>query len=105
MFPRLSLFVLLASGTLLHAGEDERRVFTVKVDNKPAGSHELAIKSRDDGTVVVASESDVTVKIAIITYKYMYHGNEVWKDGKVRQLTSSTNDNGKKHTGIAESKK
>ena len=105
MFSRLSLFVLLASGAVLHAGEEERRTFTVKVDNKLAGSHELAIKSREDGSMVVASVSDVTVKIAIITYKYAFRGNEVWKEAKFQQLTSSTNDNGKKHTVVAENNK
>src|SRR5262245_3261315 len=91
---RAPLMVLLAVAPLARAAEEERRTFAVRVDNKPVGAHQLVIQSRDDGTVTVNSQADVTVRFALITYKYVFRGTEIWKEGKIQQLTTSTNDNG-----------
>jgi hypothetical protein len=95
MLPRLSLILVLASVSYLRAGEEERRTFEVRVDNKAAGSHQILIQSGDDGSVSVSLQADVTVRI-IITYKYAFRGTEIWKENKLVQLSSTTNDNGKK---------
>jgi hypothetical protein len=95
---RLVWIVLLSAVSQARAAEEERRTFAVRVDNKPVGAHQMIIQSQDDGTVTVNSQADVTVKFALITYKYAFRGAEIWKEGKIRQITTSTNDNGKKHS-------
>jgi hypothetical protein len=97
MFGRVSVLITLLGAVSATAGEVERRTFAVRVDNKACGTHQLHIQSRDDGTVTVDSNADVTVKIALITYRYAFRGTEIWKEGRIQQITTSTNDNGKKH--------
>ena len=99
---RLSLLMLLAVGSAARAGDEERRTFAVFVDRKPVGTSQMVIQSRDDGTLTVVSQADVTVKIAIITYKFSFRGTEIWKERKLQQLTTNTNDNGKRHAVSAE---
>jgi hypothetical protein len=105
MFLRLSLLGAFAAASVLQAGEEERRTFSVSVDGKPAGAHFLIIQINDDKSVVVTAQADVSVRVAVITYKYSFRGSETWKDGKLQQLSTSTNDNGKKHTVTAEATK
>lgn len=105
MFYRISLFCLLVVSSLTQAGEQEFRVFSVRVDNKPSGTHQIVIQKRDDGSLSVSSQADVTVRIAIITYRYSFRGAEIWKDGRLQQLSSTTNDNGKKHAVSLEATK
>ena len=80
------------------ASAEERRTFSVSVDRKPSGTHQIAIQKRDDVTQVVTCQADVTVRVAFITYKYAFRGTEVWKEGRLTELSTATNDNGKKHS-------
>lgn len=105
MFLRLTLFGVLAAASLLRAGEEERRTFSISVDGKSAGTHTLVIQTKDDKSIVVTAQADVTVRVAVITYRYSFRGTETWKDGKLQQLSTSTNDNGKRHTVTAEATK
>jgi hypothetical protein len=102
---RLSLTVLMVGALAIRGGEEERRTFAVRVDNKPVGSHQIVIQLRDDKTVTVTCQADVTVRVALITYRYSFRGTEVWKEGKLHQFSSNTNDNGKKHDVTASANK
>ncbi len=102
---QIAIIVVLCGATFLHAAGEERRTFSILVDNKPAGSHVLLIQSRDDGSEVVTSQADVVVKGLLFTYKYAYRGVETWQGDRLLRLSTTTNDDGKKHSVAAEAAK
>jgi hypothetical protein len=77
----------------------------VTVEKKPAGSHEIVIQTLDDNSVVVTARAEIKAPVALITYTYSFRSSEFWKHGRLQQLSTSTNDNGKKHTVSAEATK
>jgi hypothetical protein len=89
---------LLLSAARSVAAEREVREFAVRVKGKPAGTYRMTITQRDDGTIQMEGEADVRVSFLVKTYKYTYRGIEVWKDGRLMSLASSTNDDGKRFT-------
>lgn len=97
---RLALLTLAWLGLAATApsADSESRTFSVAVDGKAAGSCRMTVQKRPDGTLAVTARADVSVKVAILTYKYTYRGTEVWKDGRLHSLESNADDNGKKHS-------
>jgi hypothetical protein len=91
----LGAALLLAGGSSLRAAETETRDFAVFVDGKPAGEGHITVHKQEDGSVVVNSNTDVVVRILLIEYRYKFRGREVWKDGRLTQLDSTCNDDGK----------
>jgi hypothetical protein len=77
------------------AADSETREFIVKVDGKQAGSASMSIQRQDDGTTVVACNTNVRVRVLVKTYVYTCQTRETWKDGRLQQLASSCNDDGK----------
>jgi hypothetical protein len=100
-----SFFGLLAAASLVQAGGEEHRSFSVWVDKKPAGSHHIVIQSRDDGAQVVTAQADVAVRILLVNFRYTYRGSETYKDGRLLQMSTTTNDDGKKHSVTIEATK
>jgi hypothetical protein len=98
MIARSSILVLLVSAAIAQAGDEERRTYSVAVDKKPAGSHQIVIQTRDDGTQVVNCQADVTVRVFLITFRYSFRSTETYKNGQLVQMSSNTNDDGKKHS-------
>jgi hypothetical protein len=89
--------LLLATGVSQAAAADkETRVFRVLVDNKRAGEYFLTISREDNGSVVVTGETDVKVSFLAFTYRYSYRGTEVWQDGRLQRLDSTSDDDGKR---------
>jgi hypothetical protein len=95
---------ILFAGGLARAEDTEVRDFAVLVDNKPSGTARMTIQQKDDGTTHFTAESDVTVRILLVRYTYSYRGREIWKDGRLQQLSSGCNDDGKSYqvTAVAE---
>jgi hypothetical protein len=102
---RLAILTGLIVVTAVEAGGEERRIFSVTVDRRQGGTNQIVIQSRDDGSTVVTSQADVTVKVAFVTYRYSFRGTEVYKEGKLVKLSSTTNDDGKKHAVSGEASK
>lgn len=86
---------LLGAAATVRAADSETREFLVKVDGKPAGSASMTIQRQDDGTTVVACNTNVRVRVLVKTYTYTCQTRETWKDGRLQQLASSCNDDGK----------
>lgn len=86
--------MLLGPGGV-RAADSEIREFIVKVDGKPQGHANMTIQRQDDGTTIVSCDTDVRVKVLIKTYIYICRTRETWKDGRLQQLTSQCNDDGK----------
>jgi hypothetical protein len=87
--------VLLCAAASVRAADSETREFVVRVDNKPAGSANMTIQRQDDGTTQVSCDTKVTVKVLFKTYSYTCQTRETWKDGRLQQLSSACNDDGK----------
>lgn len=87
--------VLWSAAAGVRAADSETREFVVRVDGKPAGSAAMTIQRQDDGTTTVACETSVKVRVLIKTYSYTCQTRETWKDGRLQQLNSSCNDDGK----------
>jgi Family of unknown function (DUF6134) len=118
MKQRLSCHVLLsASGWLLlvvggllfpgmgraGAADVETRDFTILVDGKASGNYHMSIKRHEDGAVSLAAESEVHVSVLLVpVYSYSYHGQEVWKDGRLQHFESSGKENNKPFAVTAE---
>jgi hypothetical protein len=78
------------------AADIEVRDFTVQVDGKQAGTYRIMIERKDDGSVTMAAESNVQVKVLLVpVYTYAYRGLEVWKGGRLQHLESSGKENSK----------
>jgi hypothetical protein len=75
--------------------EEETREFAVKVNNKPAGHYRMSVVSGENGTTTMTGEASVDVRHFVVRYTYAYRGTEIWQNGRLIQLDSSANDNGK----------
>ena len=87
--------VLVSVAANVRAADTETRDFIVRVDGKPAGNAAMTIQRQDDGTTIVACDTTVKVRVLIKTYAYTCQTRETWKDGRLQQLSSSCNDDGK----------
>jgi hypothetical protein len=91
----LALVVPLAS--VARAADIETRDYTVSVSGKPSGEVHMTIQRHDNGTVWMRCDTDITVKIALKEYKFIYRGLEIWKDQRLVKFDSNTDDNGKRY--------
>jgi hypothetical protein len=87
--------MLLSAAARVRAADSETREFVVRVDGKPAGSAAMTIQRQDDGTTIVACDTTVKVRVLIKTYTYTCQARETWKEGRLQQLSSACNDDGK----------
>lgn len=88
--------VLFGAAAGARAADTETREFVVKVDGKPSGHANMTIQRQDDGTTTVSCDTSVRVKILIKNYTYTCKVQEAWKDGRLQQLVSQCNDDGKR---------
>ena len=89
---------LLAAGAGQRAAADETEVrqFTVQVDGKNAGQYLMTISRRGGGVESMSGQASVKVRVLFKTYTYNYNGTEHWKNGRLQQLESNTDDDGKR---------
>jgi Family of unknown function (DUF6134) len=85
------------------AADIEVRDFTIQVDGKNAGEYHMTIHRQDDGTVSMAAQSDVQVKVLLVpVYNYTYRGLEVWKAGRLQHFECSGKENSRTFTVSAD---
>lgn len=91
------LMLLLLAGPGQAATADTREYrFRVLLDDDPIGTHSFRVKS-DAGRDVVEINADFAVKfIGITVYSYDHDNREMWRDGCLERIESSTDDNGDK---------
>ncbi|HEV3258275.1 MAG TPA: DUF6134 family protein [Gemmataceae bacterium] len=78
------------------AADVEVRDFSIAVDGKAAGDYHMTVRRQDDGSVSMTAQSDVHVKVVLVTvYSYGYRGVEVWKDSRLQHLACSGKENSK----------
>jgi hypothetical protein len=78
------------------AAHTEIREFSARIDNKPAGSYTMSIVEGKEGRAVMTAEAAISVRMYLVkTYTYSYSGTETWKAGRLQELKSKANDDGK----------
>jgi hypothetical protein len=95
----LGLVVVLALwGEVQQAGasETEAREFTIEVDGKACGQYVMTITKQDTGIVSMQAVANMSLKLLLRTYRYQFEGTEHWKNGRLLQLNSKSDDDGKK---------
>ena len=90
------LALVLLGGAPVGAAEVETRDFQVLVDGKVAGNAQMTITKQDEGGFVMSCDTDLRVRVLLVTYTYSYRGREEWKDGRLVRFASTGNDDGKR---------
>lgn len=71
--------------------------FIVMREGDAIGSHRLVFNEADD-KVTVDIDTDIAVKVmGIAFYRFEHEGHEVWTDGQLVSINSTTNDDGTDH--------
>lgn len=71
--------------------------FTVMREGDVIGSHRLVFSANDD-ELTVDIDTDIAVKVmGIAFYRFEHEGHEVWTDGHLVSINSTTNDDGTDH--------
>ena len=76
--------------------ETEVREFNIEIENKPAGQYLMTMTKQENGVLSMRAQASISYKFLVVTYTYSYRGDEHWKDGRLIQLRSTCNDDGKK---------
>lgn len=89
----------VASGTA--AGADQKvpepLVFDVSLNDRSLGSASFRFKAIDTG-LEVSAETRLDYRLAFVPlFKYRHEAREVWQEGCLTELESSTNDNGDRY--------
>jgi hypothetical protein len=88
----LACALAVSSATAAPASESN---FSVFLDDKPIGEHRFSIGGTEDARSVV-SEASFTVKLLGLTvYRYRHRAVEKWRGDCLRELTATTDDDGK----------
>jgi hypothetical protein len=84
------------AGRVALASEVEVREFSIHVGSKSAGQCVMTMTKENDGTETMSAKADVRVKILLSTYVLTCEAAEVWRNGRLWQMQSKIDDNGKK---------
>lgn len=84
---------------VLGVPEDRVTAFTVLRDGDEIGTHVLTFESDTSGLKVsVATDIEVTLPlIPIPVYRFTHRGEELWREGRLVKLDSTTDDDGTDH--------
>ena len=94
----LTVFVLTVTSARAAVPSGGKLEFTVLREGDPIGSHVLSFE-QDAGALVVNIRTKIEVKVLFVTaYSFDHEGREVWQNGQLAELASSTDDDGTKHT-------
>jgi len=96
--------MLLGVGTsaLASGGSDRELLFRVLLDDKAIGFHSFRVAEQAGRkTIEINADFDVTF-FAIPVYSYDHSNREVWNDGCLETIVSSTDDNGEEYSVAGE---
>lgn len=100
-FGAVGVMLVCAMASRAEGPSGETREFVISVDGKRAGEYLLTIRP-ENGGFVVTGQADVRVRyLGLYTYVYTYRGTEVWKNGRLQRLESTTVDDRKRHAVVA----
>jgi len=91
-----AIFALTGDALLGGEPKSQTRTFQVAIDGKPAGTYQMDIRTHEDGTQTMIGNASVATKYLVFSYSYSYAGTEKWQNDRLLDLSSSSNDDGKK---------
>jgi Family of unknown function (DUF6134) len=98
----MGVAMVVAASSPAWAADKETREFHIAVDGKSAGNCTMTFSRNDDGAVTMTCQASLKVRrVLFYNFEYTYQGTEVWKDGRLSQFKSSTNDNGTRYAVTA----
>jgi hypothetical protein len=72
--------------------------FSILLEGQNIGRHTVAFE-RQGGDQIVSINVDITAqKLGVVAYRFQHKAREVWKDGQLESLNTSTDDNGRQYT-------
>jgi hypothetical protein len=74
---------------------EEKREYEILVREKLAGSMSIRIADRADGSTSVSTEAAVTLNFILYSYRYEFHGREVWQGSRLISTENHGIDDGK----------
>ncbi len=75
----------------------ERIAFEIRRDGAAIGSHDIVFERHGDA-LHVAIDIEIEIRFAFITlFRYRHRNREVWRDGRLVALDSTTDDDGRRH--------
>ena len=95
IFIILITFTFSAKAHVQHYEDLNRIEFDLYRNNKHIGKHIFTFKRSGDELLVISKINFEIKKFGIVLYKYNAEGTEIFKEGKLIQFNSKTNQNGK----------
>jgi hypothetical protein len=83
------------------ADDTEYRDFKILVDGKESGFSQMTITRKNDGSINMTASVAVRISQVLFTYTFNTQASEWWKDGQLRNMKTSTTENGKRTEVIA----
>ncbi|HMC88214.1 MAG TPA: DUF6134 family protein [Gemmataceae bacterium] len=93
----LAAMLIVSIASRAGAADSETRVFSARIDNKQAGRYTTTLSHQKDGSVLLEAKAEIAVRLYLLRYKYNLEDREVWHNGRLVRLESSTNDDGKQY--------
>jgi len=89
-----ALVFLAATATVARGAEPREWRFKVFLEDKPIGEQVFRL-SEEGGRARLLTEATFDVKVLFFTaYTYRHRNEEIWKDGCLERIESTTDDNG-----------
>jgi hypothetical protein len=101
-YPLVGIWLCLpASGQSPQVRAEEVREYEVLVKGKPAGNVHTRITDTDDGVTTVVTDAAVALNYIVYTYRYEFHGREVWQGDRLMSVDNRGFDDGTKFSARA----
>jgi hypothetical protein len=74
----------------------EARAYEILIKGKHAGNMTSVITDTDDGLTAVTTDATAEFNVVVYTYRYEFHGNEIWHGDRLISVEDRAVDGGKK---------
>lgn len=97
---QVALIGLMASASQALASEPIPRPMTFSIfrEGQNIGRHSLAFEQEGSAQIVTVKVDISIQKLRVTAYRFKHQAREVWKDGQLESLKTSTEDNGRLYT-------
>jgi YD repeat-containing protein len=92
LFSFVAIVVLMP---IVRADDVEQRQFAMVLDGRRVGEYHVKITQQADGAVVMSGQGQMQYNQPGLVSTYRYRGSEVWKEGRLLRLDSTSGDDSK----------